>query len=67
MKTVASLFFGLLIGWLASSFVLPIAYAERGYQAFGGEWLLIFICGWLGCMAMNKLLVNFEREDEEND
>jgi len=29
------------VGWISSLFLIPAAYAERGYSAIGGEWLLI--------------------------
>lgn len=39
MEAVPAILAGVLVGvWL-----VPAAYAERGYIAFGGEWLLILI------------------------
>lgn len=39
METVPAILAGILVGvWL-----VPAAYAERGYIAFGGEWLLIMV------------------------
>lgn len=45
----------ILGGWMAAK-MLPAAWAERGYWAVGGEWLLILLAaavgGWLGsCLA----------------
>lgn len=41
----------LLGGWMATK-MIPAAWAERGYWAIGGEWLLIIFAavvgGWLG-------------------
>lgn len=27
---------------------IPMAFAERGYWGFGGEWILIALCGAIG-------------------
>jgi hypothetical protein len=40
-----------------ASWVIPAAYAERGYSAVGGEWLLIiltFLAVMYFCKADNK-------------
>jgi F0F1-type ATP synthase assembly protein I len=37
IKTAVSSF----IAWLISLWAIPAAYAERGYSAVGGEWILI--------------------------
>jgi len=31
--------------WLISLWAIPAAYAERGYSAIGGEWMLILTVG----------------------
>ena len=31
--------------------LVPMAYAERGYSAIGGEWLAIILC-WIGVLWM---------------
>ena len=36
---------GTLLGMAA---FIPMAYAERGYWGFGGEWILIALCGAIG-------------------
>lgn len=58
MKTILCLIFGLSVGFLMYKFLTPLAYAERGYEAFGGEWLIIFIIGWASCLLMRRLIEN---------
>ena len=46
---------GILLGFAASgaaaAICIPLAYAERGYQAIGGEWIAVigafFLARWL--------------------
>lgn len=40
---------GTLLGTsLGVAAFIPMAYAERGYWGFGGEWILIALCGAVG-------------------
>ena len=40
---------GALLGTsLGMAAFIPMAYAERGYWGFGGEWILIALCGAIG-------------------
>ena len=39
----AEVLMALLAGAIAAAVVVPLAILERGYIAFGGEWLLVFI------------------------
>ena len=40
---------GALLGTsLGMAAFIPMAYAERGYCGFGGEWILIVLCGAIG-------------------
>lgn len=40
---------GTLLGTcLGMAAFIPMAYAERGYWGFGGEWILIALCGAIG-------------------
>lgn len=34
--------FTLIVGGFAAWWLVPFAYAERGYSAIGGEWLVVF-------------------------
>ncbi len=42
--------------WLISLWAIPAAYAERGYPAAGGEWLLILAVGALAYWAAARWL-----------
>ena len=33
---------------------IPAAFAERGYLGFGGEWILIALCGAIGWHVVEK-------------
>ena len=33
---------------------IPAAFAERGYWGFGGEWILIALCGAIGWQMVNN-------------
>jgi len=35
----------ILAAWLVALWAIPAAYAERGYAAAGGEWILIAAAG----------------------
>ena len=54
----------LLGGWTAAR-MLPAAWAERGYWAIGGEWLLILLAaavgGWLGGGLANRVIIAEKR------
>jgi hypothetical protein len=41
------------VGGFMSLIILPMAYEDRGYLAFGGEWFLIF-----GLMILTYILVH---------
>lgn len=46
LKKMLKLLTSIIVGWLVSLWAIPAAYAERGYKAIGGEWLLIcFVVG----------------------
>ena len=52
---------GTLLGTsLGMAAFIPMAYAERGYWGFGGEWILIVLCGAIGWNM-------FESEVKENE
>ena len=46
-RLLVALVLALLVAWLVSLWATPAAYAERGYQAVGGEWILIAAVGGL--------------------
>lgn len=33
---------------------IPAAFSERGYWGFGGEWILIALCGAIGWQMVEK-------------
>ena len=43
-RTIRNLIIAAIPTAIIGAFALRIAYMERGYEAFGGEWLLIAIC-----------------------
>ncbi len=42
--------------WLISLWAIPAAYAERGYSAVGGEWMLILAVGATTYWAVTRWL-----------
>lgn len=40
-KTAASMVVGSLAGFITAAWAIPVAYEYRGYDAVGGEWILI--------------------------
>lgn len=42
-RLLVALILALLVAWLVALWAIPAAYAERGYRAVGGEWLLITV------------------------
>ncbi|TCX51977.1 MULTISPECIES: hypothetical protein [unclassified Dehalobacter] len=46
----------LFAAWLISLWAIPAAYAERGYSAVGGEWMLILSAGALTFWAVTRWL-----------
>nr|DAU77891.1 MAG TPA: hypothetical protein [Ackermannviridae sp.] len=36
------------------SIFIPAAFAERGYWGFGGEWILIALCGAIGWQVVSN-------------
>lgn len=54
--------------WLTTGMILTrkaaeFAYAERGYVAFGGEWLVLPVMLMLVCMARNVRRILFATDD----
>lgn len=54
--------------WLATGMILTrkaieFAYVERGYVAFGGEWLILPVMMLLVCMARNIRRSLFAADD----
>ena len=44
-RRLLALILALLVAWLVALWAIPAAYAERGYQAVGGEWMLVAAVG----------------------
>lgn len=62
IKTIERVALALLAAALAAPILVDLAYRERGYVAFGGEWLAIILI-----MVVAYLLVRKDKpkEDEE--
>ncbi len=46
LRNVLYVLIGILLGWIVYSLLAPLAYAERGYFAIGGEGLLGYMIAW---------------------
>ncbi len=46
----------LAVGLVAAAILLPLAYCERGYWGYGGEWVLIFTLMAAAYYAGNNLI-----------
>ncbi len=55
IRLLLSIFLGVLAGIIAGVIFIPLAYAERGYYAVGGKWLLIIAADVLATYAVYKL------------
>lgn len=51
LKTAWRVLLSVIASETAALMLIPAAYAERGYRAVGGEWLLIIAVGVLGYLA----------------
>ena len=51
-------------GFMVGAWAIPMAFKERGYMAFGGEWLLIIMAGTVGAWAMDKFLFGGGKKHE---
>lgn len=63
LQTIRYIAFAMLVGALAAPILCDLAYRERGYVAFGGEWLatiLIMVVAYLLVRKKDK-----PKEDEE--
>ncbi len=52
--------------WLVSLWAIPVAFAERGYRAVGGEWLLILFVGAFTYCIINHWLTVEPKEGGKN-
>ncbi len=43
-----------LFGIIAGTALIPVAYAERGYFAVGGEWVLIIVAAVLTAKCFQR-------------
>lgn len=48
LKTLLQLETAAIAGMLMAAMVVPAAYAQRGYDAVGGEWILVMLAAWAG-------------------
>ena len=56
ISAVICIAFGTLMAWLTSLWAIPAATYNRGYIAFGGEYLLISAVLWIGVYLMYRTL-----------
>jgi hypothetical protein len=51
--------FSFFVAWLNSLWLVPMAFAERGYEAAGGEWILIIASGIITYYGLTQLVNAF--------
>lgn len=51
LNAITGAVFGTSLGMIS---FIPAAFAERGYWGFGGEWILIALCGAIGWKMVEK-------------
>lgn len=51
VNAITGAMLGISFGMIA---LIPAAFAERGYWGFGGEWILIALCGAIGWHMMER-------------
>lgn len=56
VKWMCGVLSALLVGGLTAWLIVPFAYAERGYRAIGGEWMLVFAVTLAAFQISNWLL-----------
>ncbi len=54
--------FGILAGIAAGIILIPIAYADRGYFAIGGEWVIVISVSVLTSCAIKKFYKFFSEK-----
>lgn len=59
--TVISLFFSFSVAYFVSLWAVSSAYAERGYRACGGEYLLIAVAFTTAYRAISQFFKYFRR------
>ena len=62
LKIIGELALALLVGALATPILSELAYRERGYIAFGGEWLLI-----IAIIVVAYLVIRKKDKPEEDE
>lgn len=58
---VLELFYSMAVTYFIGSWAIAWAYAERGYKAYGGEYLLIVMIFLLSFHIARKFFENFRR------
>lgn len=62
LSTIVRLTVSVLVAMVAYLFLAPLAYAERGYHAIGGEWILVIVVFGFVYQALTN---SFSREEEQ--
>lgn len=57
-----NIFFAFSVAYFASLWAIPVAYMERGYKAYGGEWLFIMAVFAVAYQSMNQFFKYFRRK-----
>lgn len=50
---------GMIVSFLVADWVVPLSYAERGYLAFGGEWILIVFAGTFTYFYVSRRVITY--------
>lgn len=55
------LFYSISVTYFIGEWAIDFAYAERGYKAYGGEYLLILFCFVISFRTIRKFFENYRR------
>lgn len=56
VKDLIVIVYTLSVTYMAGKWAIEYAYMERGYEAFGGEYLFIPMVAWLSYKVINTFL-----------
>lgn len=48
--------YALIVGGFCAWWLVPFAYAERGYRAVGGEWMVVFVVSFSAFQIVKRIL-----------
>ncbi len=67
LKGIVTIIYTLAVTYMAWKWACFYAYLERGYEAFGGEYLVIPVAAWASYKAIHKFFNGMEEEKECNN